>query len=228
MLTTFDLDEYVYAALRAGANGFMLKDVPRASVIAAVRTIAAGESLLAPAITRRLIERYAAGPPETADPPAELAAAQPAREATRSSVSRAADRTPRSRAISSSARPPSRPTSPPSCASSTCATAHRRSSGRTRTGSFDPEAQPQTRAPPRRALPTSARQGVSTEVVPGAAARLERPAKHRLGRGDSVQIPAPLYREAPLYGAFCRRCESPYHQVCSETVRPSRDCELPR
>jgi DNA-binding NarL/FixJ family response regulator len=77
MLTTFDLDEYVYAALRAGANGFMLKDVPRASVIAAVRTIAAGDSLLAPAITRRLIERYASGPPETADPPAELALLSP-------------------------------------------------------------------------------------------------------------------------------------------------------
>jgi DNA-binding NarL/FixJ family response regulator len=77
MLTTFDLDEYVYAALRAGANGFMLKDVPRASVIAAVRTIAAGDSLLAPAITRRLIERYAAGPPETADPPEALALLSP-------------------------------------------------------------------------------------------------------------------------------------------------------
>jgi DNA-binding NarL/FixJ family response regulator len=77
MLTTFDLDEYVYAALRAGANGFMLKDVPRASVIAAVRTIAAGDSLLAPAITRRLIERYAAGPPEATDPPAELALLSP-------------------------------------------------------------------------------------------------------------------------------------------------------
>jgi DNA-binding NarL/FixJ family response regulator len=77
MLTTFDLDEYVYAALRAGANGFMLKDVPRASVIAAVRAIAAGDSLLAPAITRRLIERYAAGPAEAAGPPAELALLSP-------------------------------------------------------------------------------------------------------------------------------------------------------
>ena len=70
MLTTFDLDEYVYEALRAGANGFMLKDVPRATVIEAVRTIAAGETLLAPAVTRRLIERYAAGPPgHRAQPP---------------------------------------------------------------------------------------------------------------------------------------------------------------
>ena len=70
MLTTFDLDEYVYEALRAGANGFMLKDVPRATVIEAVRTIAAGETLLAPAVTRRLIERYAADPPaHRAQPP---------------------------------------------------------------------------------------------------------------------------------------------------------------
>ena len=63
MLTTFDLDEYVYEALRAGANGFMLKDVPRAVLIEGVRTVAAGDSLLAPAITRRLIERYVASPP---------------------------------------------------------------------------------------------------------------------------------------------------------------------
>ena len=63
MLTTFDLDEYVYEALRAGANGFMLKDVPRAVLIEGVRTVAAGDSLLAPAITQRLIERYVASPP---------------------------------------------------------------------------------------------------------------------------------------------------------------------
>jgi len=69
MLTTFDLDEYVYEALRAGASGFLLKDVPRATVVEGVRTIAAGESLLAPAITRRLIERYASEPPGRAGPP---------------------------------------------------------------------------------------------------------------------------------------------------------------
>ncbi len=72
MLTTFDLDEYVYEALRAGASGFMLKDVPRATLVDAVRTIAAGESLLAPSVTRRLIERYAGGPPERTEPPDEL------------------------------------------------------------------------------------------------------------------------------------------------------------
>ncbi len=58
VLTTFDLDEYVYEALRAGASGFLLKDAPPEQLIAAVRTVAAGEALLAPSITRRLIEQY--------------------------------------------------------------------------------------------------------------------------------------------------------------------------
>ncbi|HEV3096447.1 MAG TPA: response regulator transcription factor [Candidatus Dormibacteraeota bacterium] len=58
-LTTFDLDEYVYAALKAGACGFLLKDVTPEQLIAAVRLVAAGDALLAPSITRRLIERYA-------------------------------------------------------------------------------------------------------------------------------------------------------------------------
>ena len=73
MLTTFDLDEYVYEALRAGASGFLLKDVPRAALVEAVRTVAAGDALLAPAITRRLIERFVASPSPTAPPPSDLA-----------------------------------------------------------------------------------------------------------------------------------------------------------
>lgn len=63
VLTTFDLDEYVYEALRAGAAGFMLKDAPPRQLAEAVRTVAAGESLLAPAVTKRLIERYISRPP---------------------------------------------------------------------------------------------------------------------------------------------------------------------
>ncbi|PRX99016.1 response regulator [Allonocardiopsis opalescens] len=62
MLTTFDLDEYVYAALRAGASGFLLKDVPPADLLAAVRVVAAGDALLAPSVTRRLIAEFARGP----------------------------------------------------------------------------------------------------------------------------------------------------------------------
>jgi DNA-binding NarL/FixJ family response regulator len=66
VVTTFNLDEYVYEALRAGASGFLLKDARPADLIAAVRTVAAGESLLAPAVTRQLIGRFAdrVRPPE--------------------------------------------------------------------------------------------------------------------------------------------------------------------
>jgi DNA-binding NarL/FixJ family response regulator len=63
VLTTFDLDEYVFEALRAGAGGFMLKDAPPGQLAEAVRTVAAGESLLAPAVTRRLVERFVRRPP---------------------------------------------------------------------------------------------------------------------------------------------------------------------
>jgi len=59
MLTTFDLDEYVYEALRAGASGFLLKDAPAAELVHAVRVVAAGEALLAPSVTRRLIADFA-------------------------------------------------------------------------------------------------------------------------------------------------------------------------
>jgi len=69
ILTTFDLDEYVYAALRAGASGFLLKDTPPADLLAAIRVIAAGDALLAPAITRRLIAEFARRP-EPGRPPA--------------------------------------------------------------------------------------------------------------------------------------------------------------
>jgi len=58
VLTTFDLDSYVYEALKAGASGFVLKDMPRDELLHAVRAVAGGESLLAPAVTRRLIERF--------------------------------------------------------------------------------------------------------------------------------------------------------------------------
>ncbi len=73
MLTTFDLDDYVYSALRAGASGFLLKDSPRADLIAAVRAAAAGDALLAPSVTRRLIEAFARRPPETSPSPSQLA-----------------------------------------------------------------------------------------------------------------------------------------------------------
>jgi DNA-binding NarL/FixJ family response regulator len=73
MLTTFDLDDYVYAALRAGACGFLLKDAPRHDLIAAVRAAAAGNALLAPTVTRRLIESFARRPAALAPAPSQLA-----------------------------------------------------------------------------------------------------------------------------------------------------------
>ena len=74
MLTTFDLDEYVYAALRAGASGFLLKDATAAELVQAVRVIAAGEALLAPSVTRRLIADYARSAPAARKPPRSLGA----------------------------------------------------------------------------------------------------------------------------------------------------------
>jgi DNA-binding NarL/FixJ family response regulator len=69
MLTTFDLNEYVYEALRAGASGFLLKDVPPEDLVAAVRVVAAGDGLIAPTITKRLIEQFARSAPPSAPPP---------------------------------------------------------------------------------------------------------------------------------------------------------------
>jgi DNA-binding NarL/FixJ family response regulator len=73
MLTTFDLDEYVYEAMKAGASGFMLKNAPPEELAAAVRTVAAGEVLLAPTITRRLIEAFVSRPPAGGSTPPRLA-----------------------------------------------------------------------------------------------------------------------------------------------------------
>jgi len=73
MLTTFDLDDYVYEALRSGASGFLLKDARPEDILTAVRVVAAGEALLAPSVTRRLIERFAAQPSSAARSPSALA-----------------------------------------------------------------------------------------------------------------------------------------------------------
>ncbi len=76
ILTTFDADEYVYEALRAGVSGFLLKDAPAEQLIVAVRSVAAGDALIDPVITRRLISRFtlAARPADTGQVPAALAA----------------------------------------------------------------------------------------------------------------------------------------------------------
>ena len=72
VLTTFDLDEYVYAALRAGASGFLLKDAPPEELIHAVRVVAGGDGLLAPSVTARLLAEFAHRPDPAAPPPAAL------------------------------------------------------------------------------------------------------------------------------------------------------------
>jgi DNA-binding NarL/FixJ family response regulator len=72
MLTTFDLNEYVYEALRAGASGFLLKDAPPERLVDAIRVVASGEALLAPSITRRVIEEFARRPPLRDGLPPEL------------------------------------------------------------------------------------------------------------------------------------------------------------
>ena len=74
MLTTFDMDEYIYEALRAGASGFLLKDVPPEQLVDGIRAVASGDALLAPLITKRVIEEFVRRPPEAArTPPPELA-----------------------------------------------------------------------------------------------------------------------------------------------------------
>jgi DNA-binding NarL/FixJ family response regulator len=75
VLTTFDLDEYVYEALRAGASGFLLKDAPEEQLVSGIRIVADGGSLFAPAVTRRLIERFAGIAPQ--QPPPALAELTP-------------------------------------------------------------------------------------------------------------------------------------------------------
>jgi DNA-binding NarL/FixJ family response regulator len=77
MLTTFDLDDYVYEALGAGASGFLLKDAPAAELVRAVRVVAAGDALLAPSVTRRLIAEFASQPRALAAAPVTLGALTP-------------------------------------------------------------------------------------------------------------------------------------------------------
>jgi DNA-binding NarL/FixJ family response regulator len=77
ILTTFDLDEYVYDALRAGASGFLLKDTPPAQLAASIRTVSDGVSLLAPSVTRRLIEEFGSRRSTSSSPPTALSELTP-------------------------------------------------------------------------------------------------------------------------------------------------------
>ena len=77
VLTTFDLDDYVYEAIRAGASGFLLKSAPPQQLVAGIRTVMAGDALLAPEITRRLLDRFVARPPRSGEIPPEFAELSP-------------------------------------------------------------------------------------------------------------------------------------------------------
>jgi DNA-binding NarL/FixJ family response regulator len=80
MLTTFDMDEYVYEALRAGASGFLLKDVPPEQLVVGIRAVASGDALLAPSVTRRVIEEFVRRPPDSVRTPPERLSELTARE----------------------------------------------------------------------------------------------------------------------------------------------------
>ena len=125
MLTTFDLDDHVFGAFRAGASGFLLKDAPRADIVAAIRAAAAGDALVTPSVTRRLIAHFArtdpAAPP-AAPPRPELDKLPPRASRRCSSSSDTGSTTRSSPSASSSARRPSRPTSGASSGSWGCAT----------------------------------------------------------------------------------------------------------
>ena len=131
VLTTFDLDEYVYDALQAGASGFLLKDVPPETLFEAVRVVAAGDALLAPAVTRRLIAEFARLRPPQRTRPEDARRTHPPRARDPRAWSQPGSRTKRSPTGSCSATRPSRPTSATSCASSACETAHKPSSPHT-------------------------------------------------------------------------------------------------
>jgi DNA-binding NarL/FixJ family response regulator len=81
MLTTFDLDEYLYESMRAGASGFLLKDTPREQLVTAVRTVATGDALLSSTVAHRLIERFLASEPERRSSTGDLAGSLSPREA---------------------------------------------------------------------------------------------------------------------------------------------------
>jgi DNA-binding NarL/FixJ family response regulator len=99
VLTTFELDEYVFGALRAGASGFLLKDVEPTDLLTAVRVVAGGEALLAPRLTRRLIEAFVAGGAGGGVGPGVAPGASPAGDAQRAACRRLGELTPREREV---------------------------------------------------------------------------------------------------------------------------------
>ena len=151
ILTTFDLDEYAFGALRAGASGFLLKDVPPSELATAIRTVARGDAVVSPRVTRRLLEEYAhtlpdpaAGDPQAEDP---ALASVTDRDARCSCAWPRACPTPRSPNASTSRKPPSSPTWATCWPSSASATGSRPwSSPSRRAWSGPPRPRPERRA----------------------------------------------------------------------------------
>jgi DNA-binding NarL/FixJ family response regulator len=131
ILTTFDLDDLVYAALSAGASGFLLKDVTPEHLVSAVRLVRSGDALLAPTITRRLVERHARRSPETTALPRDLAPLTPRELEVLRLLAQGLSNTELAAHLHLPRRR-SRPMSPASSPNSASATASRRSSRRTK------------------------------------------------------------------------------------------------
>ena len=145
ILTTFDLDEYVYAALRAGASGFLLKDTPPADLLSGIRAVASGDAVVAPRVTRRLLSTYAHRLPVPGQPDRgqhERLSLLTTREHEVLIEVAAASRMPRSPSASCSRRRPSSRTSGASSRSSSCAIACRSSSSPMRQASSHPRQTP--------------------------------------------------------------------------------------
>ena len=139
VLTTFDLDEYVYAAMRAGASGYLLKDTPAKELVAAVRVIAQGDALLSPSVTQRLIEEFARQPePGAVTDSASGRPHRPRARGARAAGPRAQQPRDRGRRCTSARRQP-RPTSADCSPSSACATVCRPSCSPTKPASSAPD-----------------------------------------------------------------------------------------
>ncbi len=139
ILTTFDLDEYVYEALRAGASGFVLKDDPPEQLLAAIRTVAAGDALLSPAVTKRVIKQFTRIPRPT--PPEALDELTERELDVFRLIARGLSNAEIGAGALHQRQRPSRRTSRTSSRSSTSATASRQSCSPTRPGSSSPPAQ---------------------------------------------------------------------------------------
>ena len=215
ILTTFDLDEYVYDALRAGASGFLLKDAIPERNLDAVRVVAAGEALLAPRLPGG---SSASSPPAPASGRRRAAASSPRASGRSSSCWRPGCRMPRSPRRCTSRSRPSRRTSAQYCSSSGCATGYRPSSSRTSPASSSPE--PGRRpAPGAAGLPLSSSRGPIPDTSDRRAEPTARPSVELMieAAGLTKRYGSTGGRPADLHGAA---------RSCDRLPRPERRREV--